>query len=193
VNWKLKTVKLTEIKEYEANPRKITEKGLKDLKDSISNFGQAEPLVVNTDMTLIGGHARKLAMESLDFETCQIAIPDKKLTDKQVQELNIRLNKNIAGEFDFDKLGEFFETDDLTDWGFENWELGEIEDLGTEFSLPSGEKEPFQQMTFTLADAQAELIKEKIANAKKESDFNELETFGNENSNGNALYYLING
>lgn len=123
MNWKVKKVKLSDIKEYEANPRKITEKGLSDLKDSIRNFGQAEPLVVNTDMVLIGGHARKLAMESLDYDKCDVLIPDVKLTDKQVQELNIRLNKNIAGEFDFDILTEFFETDDLLNWGFEGFEL----------------------------------------------------------------------
>lgn len=124
MNWKTKKVKLSDIKEYEANPRKITEKGLNDLKDSIRNFGQAEPLVVNTDMVLIGGHARKLAMESLDYDKCDVLIPDVKLTDKQVQELNIRLNKNIAGEFDYDILTEFFETDDLLNWGFEGFELG---------------------------------------------------------------------
>ena len=133
MNWKLKNVKLSDIKEYEANPRKITEKGLKDLKNSINNFGQAEPFVVNTDMTLIGGHARKLAMQSLDYETCDVLIPSKKLTDKQVQELNIRLNKNIAGEFNFDILTEFFETDDLLEWGFESFEFDseDIQDINS--------------------------------------------------------------
>lgn len=123
IDWKVKKVKLSEIKEYEANPRTITEKGLKDLKQSIERFGQAEPLVVNTDMVLIGGHARKIALQSLDYETCDVIIPSKKLTDKQVQELNIRLNKNIAGTFDFDILTEFFETDDLIEWGFESFEF----------------------------------------------------------------------
>lgn len=136
MNWNKKTVQLSQIKEYEANPRNITEKGLADLKKSIKNFGQAEPLVVNTDMTLIGGHARKLAMESLDYETCDVYIPSKKLTDKQVQELNIRLNKNIAGEFDTDKLTEFFEREDLTEWGFEDFEL--------DFEEPEAEEDDYE-------------------------------------------------
>lgn len=50
--------------------------------------------------------------------------------------------------------------------------------------LPSGDREPFQQMTFTLSDAQAASVKEAIDQAKAESDF---EGSGNANSNGNAL------
>jgi hypothetical protein len=70
--------------------------------------------------------------------------------------------------------------------GFNN-----VEDLGTEFSLPDGDKAPFQQMTFTLADDQANVIKNAIDEIKKTEEYKYCETFGNENSNGNALYLLI--
>jgi ParB-like chromosome segregation protein Spo0J len=50
--------------------------------------------------------------------------------------------------------------------------------------LPDGEKPPFQQMTFTLHDDQAQTVKEALERAKKMGAF--VET-GNENSNGNAL------
>lgn len=59
------------------------------------------------------------------------------------------------------------------------------------FSLPSGDKEPFQQMTFTLADEQAEQIKNAIADIKQTEEYKYVETMGNENSNGNALYLII--
>ena len=55
------------------------------------------------------------------------------------------------------------------------------------FTLPDGDKEPFQQMTFTLADAQAEMIKNALGKAKSM----EVETHGNENSNGNALFAIV--
>ena len=51
-------------------------------------------------------------------------------------------------------------------------------------SLPDGEKAPFQQMTFTVSDQQAETVKEALLRAKRDGDF---ENTGNENSNGNAL------
>jgi hypothetical protein len=50
--------------------------------------------------------------------------------------------------------------------------------------LPDGDKQPFQQMTFTVSDAQAEVIRAALAKAKGDAPF--IET-GNENSNGNAL------
>ena len=51
-------------------------------------------------------------------------------------------------------------------------------------SLPAGEKAPFQQMTFTVSDAQAETVKDALTAAKRAGPF---EGTGNENSNGNAL------
>jgi hypothetical protein len=50
--------------------------------------------------------------------------------------------------------------------------------------LPTGEKSPFQQMTFTLHDSQVETVKEAMEAARKMGPF--VET-GNENGNGNAL------
>lgn len=51
-------------------------------------------------------------------------------------------------------------------------------------NLASGDRQPFQQMSFTLSDEQAEMVKQALAAAKAEGPF--VDT-GNENSNGNAL------
>jgi hypothetical protein len=53
--------------------------------------------------------------------------------------------------------------------------------------LEDGEKKPFQQMTFTVADEQAATIKAALEMAKGMNGV----TFGNTNSNGNALYNII--
>lgn len=50
--------------------------------------------------------------------------------------------------------------------------------------LPDGDRAPFQQMTFTLSDGQAEIVKDALERAKHLAPF--IDT-GNENSNGNAL------
>jgi hypothetical protein len=67
----------------------------------------------------------------------------------------------------------------------------DVEEYGEVFSLKDGDKEPFQQMTFTLADEQAEQIKNAIDDIKKTEEYKYAETMGNENSNGNALYLII--
>ena len=51
-------------------------------------------------------------------------------------------------------------------------------------ALPDGDKQPFQQMTFTLHDSQAEIVREALSRAKDAGSFDDSP---NENSNGNAL------
>jgi hypothetical protein len=46
-------------------------------------------------------------------------------------------------------------------------------------------------MTFTLADEQATQIKNAIDEIKGTEEYKYVETMGNENSNGNALYLII--
>ena len=53
--------------------------------------------------------------------------------------------------------------------------------------LKDGDRAPFQQMTFTLHDEQAEEINAAIAKAKGEGGG---QSAVNENSNGNALYFI---
>jgi hypothetical protein len=54
--------------------------------------------------------------------------------------------------------------------------------------LASGDKEPFQQMTFTLSDDQAGDVKRAMGAAKDSGPF--VDT-GNENGNGNALARIV--
>jgi len=54
--------------------------------------------------------------------------------------------------------------------------------------LASGDREPFQQMTFTLSDDQAQDVKRAMDAAKKAGPFVDSV---NENSNGNALARIV--
>lgn len=126
VKWHNEKRKISELIPYVANPRQITEKQAQDLKASLERFGLADPLIVNTNNDLIGGHQRKKILETLmgadpNFEV-DVRVPDRELTVDEMRELNIRLNKNL-GEFNFDTLANNFELDDLLDWGFEEREL----------------------------------------------------------------------
>ena len=69
--------------------------------------------------------------------------------------------------------------------------VGLSDEFGEDFSLPDGDKAPFQQMTFTQADEQAEQIKNAISDIKQTEEYKYAETMGNENSNGNALYLIV--
>ena len=91
----------------------------------MDKFGLAEPIVINLETNvIIGGHARWLTLKSQNIRKCDCYVPNRKLTDKEIEELNIRLNKNIAGKWDFDILANEFESLELLDWGFNERELG---------------------------------------------------------------------
>ena len=186
---KIKQRKISELNPAEYNPRQLTDKQYKQLKKSLKTFGCVEPVVINSNPMrkdiIVGGHQRCKVWADLGNDT--IPTVEVELDEAAQMELNVRLNKN-TGEFDFDMLSSYFDMEVLKEWGFQDYEFGMTldDDMTDDFDLPDGDKEPFQQMTFTLADAQADAIKEALTLAKSEI----VETFGNENGNGNALYAI---
>lgn len=188
----VKNYKIKDLKPAEYNPRKIDDEMLQQLKTSLANFNCVEPAVININPErfniIIGGHQRIKAAKSLNWK--EFPCVEVNLSLERERELNVRLNKN-TGEFDFDLLDEFFEKDDLLDWGFS---ADDFEDDVEEVELPEmacGDKEPYQQMTFTLHDEQALVISEAMNFYKKTESFKNLETFGNENSNGNLIFGIV--
>lgn len=124
INWTLQQFRLDELTDYYKNPRSLSEKEFKQLKTSLDKFGMIDKPIVNADSahTIIGGHQRKHVLEATGVKEIECWIPDRELSDKEVEELNIRLNKN-TGSWDFDTLANEFELDDLLDWGFDKGEL----------------------------------------------------------------------
>jgi len=121
IEWKTEKRKLSDLIEYDKNPRKITSKQKSDLKKSLKKFGLAEIPVIDIDNTLIAGHQRTkvlLEIEGPDFEI-DVRVPNRELSEKEFQEYNVRSNKN-SGEWDFDILEVNFNEEDLYEWGFED-------------------------------------------------------------------------
>jgi hypothetical protein len=112
----------------EYNPRRITGKEMDDLKDSIKRFGITEFPIVNMhpdrENIIISGHQRTSACKELGIE--EITCIEVNLSKDLEMELNVRMNKS-GGKFDHDILDEFFERDDLIQWGFLEDELPVIE------------------------------------------------------------------
>jgi ParB-like chromosome segregation protein Spo0J len=116
--------KISELIKAEYNPRKISVVQIQELKDGIEEFGLVEPLVVNENPErkniIVGGHQRLKIWENLGNTEVDCSIVNLPL-DKE-RKLNIKLNKN-GGTFDDDLLKEFFEFEELIEWGFTASEL----------------------------------------------------------------------
>jgi len=124
INWTLRNFNLADLTDYYKNPRSLSEKEFKQLKTSLDKFGMIDKPIVNLDAdnTIIGGHQRKHVLEASGVKECECWVPDRELSEKEVEELNIRLNKN-TGSWDFDVLANEFELPDLVEWGFTEYEL----------------------------------------------------------------------
>ena len=187
--WNIETKKLKNLIPHKNNPRNFTEKGMKDLENSINSIGFMQPININQNGTILSGHARVLKLKEMGEQEVDVYIPNRLLTPKQEEEVLIRANANTAGKWDWDLLGNDFDLGELDDWGLEVPDVN-IEEVKMP-ELADGDKEPFQQITFTLADEQAEFIKEKLVEIKEKDVYKYIETLGNENSNGNALYTIL--
>lgn len=127
----IKELPLKDLKPAVYNPRKKLKKGDKEyekIKQSLLKFGYVDPIIVNEDLTVIGGHQRLTVLKDLDYETAKCVIVDLPKEDEKA--LNIALNK-ITGQWDeallADLLLDLQESDfnlDLT--GFEPPEIDDI-------------------------------------------------------------------
>ena len=105
----LKMLPVSVLKPAAYNPRKKLKPGDKEyqkIKNSIEEFGFADPLVVNADMTIIGGHQRYTVALELGITEVPCAVVDvDKVREKA---LNIALNK-VTGAWDENLLAELLE------------------------------------------------------------------------------------
>jgi len=186
-------VKINSIKTNPKNPRLIKDDKFKKLVNSIKEFPQMlelRPIVVDENNIILGGNMRHKACIEAGLKEVYI-VQAKDLTELQKDEFIVKDNVGF-GEWDWDILANEWDTDKLTDWGLSlPVYFNDSDELGTDFNLPEGDKTPFQQMTFTLADEQAEQIKNAITDIKQTEEYKYCETLGNENTNGNALYLII--
>ena len=189
-------MKLSEIKANPNNPRVIKDDKFQKLVKSIKEFPKMmalRPMVINADNIVLGGNMRLKALKELGYKE----IPEEwvkraeDLTEDEARRFIIADNVGF-GEHDWEMLANEWNVEELSDWGLDCGGFDvDSDEYGEDFSLPDGDKAPFQQMTFTLADEQAEQIKNAIANIKQTEEYKYAETMGNENSHGNALYLMV--
>jgi len=116
----IETRRLSELRHAAYNPRKALmpdDSEYQNIKRSIEEFGLVDPLVVNSDDTIIGGHQRATVLADMGFDDVNCVIVD--FPEDKAKALNIALNK-ITGAWDEEKLHEL---------------LSELEAGGLELSL----------------------------------------------------------
>jgi DNA modification methylase len=121
------------------NPRKDLQPGdpeYEKLKRSIQEFGYVEPIVWNERTgNIVGGHQRYKVLLDMGMSEVDCVVVD--LDDAKEKALNLALNK-IQGDWDYLKLKDLLQELDTGEFDIEltGFDIGEIEDLMTQFHVP---------------------------------------------------------
>lgn len=194
---KLEQVDITTLIPYARNARTHSDAQVAQIAASIREFGFNNPILIDADNGIIAGHGRVLAAHKLgldkapclrlghltetqkrayiiaDNRLAELSGWDTELLALEIEDLRLEdVNLDLIG-FDAGALEAMFED------GF----AGDVEESEMP-ELPEGDRAPFQQMTFTLHDEQAEQVNQAIKQSKGLGPFVDSP---NENSNGNAL------
>jgi len=116
---KIEVRKIAELIYSEYNPRTISKKQFKDLRESLKKFGLVDAIIINSapnrENVIIGGHQRTRAWQDLGNDTISCVVLSLPINEEM--ELNLRLNKN-GGKFDDDLLLNYFDEELLFEVGF---------------------------------------------------------------------------
>ena len=133
-------MKINELKVSEENPRIIKDRKFKKLIQSIKDFPEMlelRPIVIDENNIILGGNMRYRACIEAGLKDVPVKIA-KGLSDKQKKEFTIKDNANF-GEWDWDILGNEWNTYNLDDWGVDVWQ--NIDDQKEWIGMPEFENE----------------------------------------------------
>lgn len=113
-------IKVSDLVPYEKNPRKIPQSAVDDVRESIRQCGQLDPIEIDENNVILAGHTRRLAYLAEGIEEVDV-IRYTGLTEKQKRKYRILANK----------------TGERSTWDYEllDWELEDLDFEGYDFGL----------------------------------------------------------
>ncbi len=129
IEWRTERRKVKDLIQYKKNPRVLSPTQLEGLKRSLKKFNVAELPCINTDGVLVAGNQRVLALSLLgrDEELIEVRIPNRKLSEKEFKDYLLTSNRSGA-DWDWQKLAEEFDLEELLTAGFNSLDLSNIFD-----------------------------------------------------------------
>jgi len=131
---KIQKAKLSEVKLNPNNPRLIKDDKFKKLVQSIKDFPEMlniRPIVVNSDMVILGGNMRYKACKEAGLKEIPIIITD--LSEDKQREFLIKDNTS-GGEWDWEVLANEWDSEQLEWWGLD------VPDFGADTELLEAEQ-----------------------------------------------------
>ena len=139
-------MRLSEIKPYKKNAKKHDETQIKNVMQSIKEFGVVQPIVVDRTNTIIIGHCRYEAMKKLGYDELQedwVKVVD--LSEEEAEKLRLLDNKLNESEWDLELLKDLVPSIDFSDFEIDFNLPEEVENINLDDffeDAPPKEKEP---------------------------------------------------
>jgi len=138
--WSTEKRKLAELKNWEKNPRTITEEDFNKLKERIEKRGFHDVLKITPDNTVLSGNQRLRALKELGIDEVDVKVPDRELTQEEMEQ--VALESNVSdGAWDYDKMANEFDQTMLDELGVDIGEL-DVDVDAEEDEVPEPPKEP---------------------------------------------------
>ena len=157
-------VKINDVKVNPNNPRLIKDDKFAKLVQSIKDLPQMlaiRPIVVNTDMVVLGGNMRLKACQEAGLKEVPIIIADN-LTEEQQREFLIKDNVS-GGEWDWQMLANDWDTEQLNDWGLNVpvFETKDYSDKNEEIDIDSMDSDMIIKLKYT--EDEYNLVREQLS------------------------------
>ncbi len=185
---KIEKISIDKIKPYENNAKLHPPEQIEQIKKSIQEFGNNDPIAIDENGVIIEGHGRYEALKELGFKEIEV-IRLSHLSGQQKKAYSLIHNKlTMNTDFDYNILDSelaYINEIDMSVFGFE-LSISD-EDFDTEFSLTDDEKPSREQITFVLQREQLKFLENAMDKVKNEM----TEIYEEASDKGNALYAIV--
>ena len=185
---KIEKISIDKIKPYENNAKLHPPEQIEQIKKSIKEFGNNDPIAIDENNVIIEGHGRYEALKELGFKEIEV-IRLSHLSDEQKKAYSLIHNKlTMNTDFDYNILDSelsYINEIDMSAFGFE-LSISD-EDFDTVFSLTDDEKPSREQITFVLQREQLKFLESAMDKVKNEM----TEIYEEASDKGNALYAIV--
>ncbi len=185
---KIEKINIDKIKPYENNAKLHPPEQIEQIKKSIQEFGNNDPIAIDENNVIIEGHGRYEALKELGFKEIEV-IRLLHLNEQQKRAYSLIHNKlTMNTDFDYNILDPELAYINEIDMSAFDFELSiSDENFDTEFSLTDDEKPSREQITFVLQREQLKFLENAMNEVKDEM----TEIYEEASDKGNALYAIV--
>ena len=136
---RMESIAISKVRPNSDNPRYIKDEKFKKLVQSLRDFPEmanVRPIVVNTEMVVLGGNMRLKAMQEAGWKEVPVEVVD--WSEEKQREFIIKDNVGF-GEWDWDQLANTWDAEELNEWGLDtpdNWGGEELEAEEDNYEMP---------------------------------------------------------